>query len=113
MGTCSCFCPFGDTAHARQFLRWECQEIVPQESYQNKDRVGRQPGPPAVRDSLRAPPPPGLLARLRDAHFPRPQEMFITRSCFVCMFRAQWIDPHLAAYWDGTHQFHRNAPRAA
>jgi hypothetical protein len=42
---------------------------------------------------------------------PKKDDLFITRSCFVCQLRPELIDSHLTLYWDGTHQFHRTAGR--
>jgi SAM-dependent methyltransferase len=45
---------------------------------------------------------------LKALHLPRPKELVITRSSFLCEFKPELINPHLSWYWDGTHQFHRN-----
>jgi len=63
-------------------------------------------------------PQPGLRQRIRAVFFPpkptaappKPSGMVIARSCFLCEFRPELINPHLTMYWDGTHQFHRTSP---
>jgi SAM-dependent methyltransferase len=69
--------------------------------------------PPGPNESR--PERPGLRARLASLLWPRAKEpdIRVVRASYVCRYRPEIIDEHLAMYWDGTHEFHSTHRRAS